>query len=173
MLMRSRGLRAVDPMRWRRPVAFGARLLARPRYTCARRLDCHWLRLASTCTHNGLDRRHHSTSGHGHGHGHGHDHDHEDDHIDPENSISMRFARGESFTSIFLSQMTKKAGMRIGMVGLACAASGLNVLEPVLSTVCILVAIGARPTISREVDEETKGPVGVLVYCPFLVVCST
>lgn len=138
MLTSSRGLRALDPMRWHR-VALSARsaalhtaALAGPRYTCAAgRSGRHRLRLAAICTQDGLGGRHHSTSGHGHAH------DHEDDHGVAEDSISMRFARGESFTSIFLSQMTKKAGVRIGMVGLACAASGLNVLEPVLLTVCL------------------------------------
>jgi hypothetical protein len=69
----------------------------------------------------------------GHGHSHGpHGHSHGDD-IDDEDGepVSVRFAKGESFGSIFLSRMTKASGRRIGAVGLACAASWFDVISMV------------------------------------------
>lgn len=61
----------------------------------------------------------------------GHGHSHDVDGSDEGEPISVRFAKGESFGSIFLSRMTKASGRRIGAVGLACAASWFDVLSMV------------------------------------------
>lgn len=76
-----------------------------------------------------LQKRYHGSHGHSHG-GHGHSHGSGDE-DDGQDSIAVRFARGESFGSIFLSRLTKASGIRIGAVSTACVVSWFDLFSMV------------------------------------------